>query len=197
MKRVIPRIVVALIGLIIGAIVFFPWNTLAQGAAAKIAKAAADSGIWLTTGNADVSGVFSKSFTFHSVKADFPLMKFSADKVVITPALSSVAFSKEKKSHISMGRGTLLPVTQVPLDWNGGNADITLTEDSLRIENISITGKLTVTGFAEISRNKNALKRAKVRIKVPAAMDKTLDSAAKMGVMPLKKIRNGMWRLEK
>lgn len=196
MRRSLPRIAAVLTGLICAAMIFFPWDTFARATAARVTKAAADNGIWLTTRGFEVNGTFTKNFVLRSVKADLQLMRFGADEVTITQTLLSALFPTDKKFHVQMGRGALIPVMQVPLEWDRGSADALITDDLLRIENISITGKISVMGTAEFSRTRSTLTRVKMLIRVPPEIERTLDAAAKMRVMPLRKVKDGEWRLE-
>ncbi|MCC8177647.1 MAG: hypothetical protein LIO38_00805, partial [Cloacibacillus sp.] len=87
--------------------------------------------------------------------------------------------------------------TRQALEWNGGTADISLTPQSLMVENIAFTGKTSVTGFAELSRETGKLTRAKMLLKVPAELDRALEMAGKMGMVPLTKVKSGEWRIER
>ena len=197
MRKVLRNTAVTVLGLLCGLLAFFPWQPLAGTAASTAASVAAENGIFLTVAGSEVSGLFSKSFTYRGVNADFPVFRFSAGEISITPAILSSLFSPTKSCRLAMGRGSVVPVTRQAFEWNGGTADVSLTPQSLMIENIAFTGKTAVTGFAELSRETGKLTRAKMLIKVPAELDRALEMAGKMGMAPLTKVKSGEWRIER
>lgn len=197
MRKVLRNTAVAVLGLLCGLLIFFPWQPLAGTAASTATSVAAENGIFLTVAGSEVSGLFSKSFTYRGVNADFPVFRFSAGEISITPAILSSLFSPTKSCRLAMGRGSVVPVTRQAFEWNGGTADVSLTPQSLMIENIAFTGKTAVTGFAELSRETGKLTRAKMLIKVPAELDRALEMAGKMGMAPLTKVKSGEWRIER
>ncbi|MDD7648590.1 type II secretion system protein GspN [Cloacibacillus porcorum] len=197
MKKTLRGAAAVIAGLFCGLLVFFPWSSLAGTSASMAMSAAAENGIFLTVASSGVSGLFSKSFIYNGVNADFPVFRFSAGEVTFTPSIISSLFSQTKSCRLEMGRGSLVPVTRQALEWNGGTADISLTPQSLMIENIAFTGKTSVTGFAELSRETGKLTRAKMLLKVPAELDRALEMAGKMGMVPLTKVKSGEWRIER
>ena len=197
MRKALRNTALTLLGLFCGLLIFFPWQPLAESAASMAASVAAENGIFLTAAASEVSGLFSKSFTYRGVNADFPVFRFSTGEITLTPAILSSLFSPAKSCRLVMGRGSVVPVTRQAFEWNGGTADISLTPQSLMIENIAFTGKTAVTGFAELSRETGKLTRAKMLIKVPAELDRALEMAGKMGMAPLTKVKGGEWRIER
>ncbi|MFR5880159.1 MAG: hypothetical protein ACLUEQ_04770 [Cloacibacillus evryensis] len=54
------------------------------------------NGIFLTISSSETSGLFSKSFTYSGVNADFPVFRFSAGEVTVTPSIISSLFRDEE-----------------------------------------------------------------------------------------------------
>lgn len=197
MKALSLKILALAAGIVAAALIFFPWNSLGGTIFALGARAAADNGIFVTSRSAETSGVFSKRFTYSSVNADFPLFRFTASEVSVTPSILSSIFSSEKKCTLSFGRGSVTPVTRQSLEWNSGTADVTLSPTSVLLENISFAGKMSATGFIEISRETSRIARARVLLKVPSELDRVLEMASRSGMMPISKIKSGEWRIER
>ena len=197
MMKLLRNAAITAVGLVCGLLLFFPWSTLAGTLASAAANVAAENGIFLTISSSETSGLFSKSFTHSGVNADFPVFRFSAVEVTVTPSIISSLFSETKSCRLEMGRGSVVPVTRQAFEWNGGTADISITPQSLMIENIALAGKTSATGFAELSRETGKLTRAKMLIKVPAELDRALEMAGKMGMAPLTKVKSGEWRIER
>lgn len=197
MKRFLKTAAAAAVGLIIGIFLFFPWNTLAATILAAGSRAASANGIFLTAVSSEASGVFSKHFIYGGVKADFPIFRFTAREITVSPNILSSVFTSAKSGRVSISRGSVIPVTRQALEWNEGTADFSVKKDSILIENISFSGKTSVTGFMEISRATAKITRARMLIKVPPELDRMLNMVSMTGMIPLSKIKNGEWRIER
>ncbi|MCC8177648.1 MAG: hypothetical protein LIO38_00810, partial [Cloacibacillus sp.] len=112
MKKTLHAAAAAIIGLFCGLLIFFPWSTLAGTSASMAMSTAAENGIFLTVASSGISGLFSKSFIYNGVNADFPVFRFSAAEVPLTPSVTSSLFSQPKRCRLEMGRGSVVPVTR-------------------------------------------------------------------------------------
>ncbi len=197
MKKNLLRAAAAFAGLILGVIIFFPWETLASSLFALAAKEASARGVYVTAASSGVSGLLSKTFSYGGVKADLPAARASLREVGVTPALLPSLLSGEKRAHITFGRGSVVPVTRQPIEWNGGAADVRVTRDRVVIENVTLTGATSVSGSAEISRGEARIVRARLLVKAPPELDRMFEMLRMANMLPLKKIKDGEWRIER
>ena len=197
MKRLLIKALVLTAGIIMGLLLFFPWNNASETLLSVASRVMADNGIFVTVKDSEVSGVFSKNFTYRGINADFPVFRITLREATLTPSIISSLFSGKRSCHITVGRGSLVPVTRQPLEWNSGEAELTLTQEGLLLEDISFTGKTSITGFMEISRVTMKIARAKLLLKVQPELDRVLEMISRTGMLPLSKIKNGEWRIER
>ncbi|MDO5114975.1 MAG: type II secretion system protein GspN [Synergistaceae bacterium] len=197
MKKFIRYSLAALLGLICGLLLFFPWTTLAGTISSLAATAAAENGIYLTVGSSRAEGILFKKFSYSAINADFPVLRGSLRELTVAPSFISSLFSDEKSARLTFGRGSVVPVTRQELNWNAGAADVILKAESLLVENISFTGESSLSGFAELSRSDFRIIRANLLVKVPAELDRMLEMMQKTNMIPLTKVKSGEWRIER
>ena len=191
MKRLLIKALVLTAGIIMGLLLFFPWNNASETLLSVASRVMADNGIFVTVKDSEVSGIFSKNFTYRGINADFPVFRITLREATLTPSIISSLFSGKRSW------GSLVPVTRQPLEWNSGEAELTLTQEGLLLEDISFTGKTSITGFMEISRVTMKIARAKLLLKVQPELDRVLEMISRTGMLPLSKIKNGEWRIER
>ncbi len=197
MRRRVKAAIAVIVGLFIGIVLFFPWQILGETIFSIGARLAAQNGIFVTASSSETSGLFSKHFTYGGVKADFPIFRFTAREVRITPSIISSVFTSTKSGTVSVSRGSVIPVTRQALEWDEGTADFALTPSLLTLQNISFTGPAVITGFLEISRETAKITRARLLLKVPAELDRMLNMISMTGMLPLSKVKPGEWRIER
>ena len=146
MKKNLLRAAAALAGLIIGIAIFFPWNALGSSLFAFAAKEAASRGVYVTASSSEVSGLFKKNFSYKGVNADLPVARASLREVSVEPDILSSLLSGEKSARLTFGRGSLVPVTRQPIEWNSGSASVRVTENTVIVEDISFTGPTSISG---------------------------------------------------
>ena len=129
MKKNLLRAAAALAGLIIGIAIFFPWDALGSSLFAFAAKEAASRGVYVTASSSEVSGFFKKTFSYKGVNADLPVARASLREVSVEPDILSSLLSGEKSARLTFGRGSLVPVTRQPIEWNSGSASVRVTEN--------------------------------------------------------------------
>ena len=197
MKKNLLRAAAALAGLIIGIAIFFPWNALGSSLFAFAAKEAASRGVYVTASSSEVSGLFKKNFSYKGVNADLPVARASLRDVSVEPDILSSLLSGEKSAQLTFGRGSLVPVTRQLIEWNSGSASVRVTENTVIVEDISFTGPTSVSGSAEISPSAMRLVRARLLVKAPPELDRMFEMLRMTNMLPLKKIKEGEWRLER
>ena len=197
MKKNLLRAAAALAGLIIGIAIFFPWDALGSSLFAFAAKEAASRGVYVTASSSEVSGLFKKNFSYKGVNADLPVARASLREVSVEPDILSSLLSGEKSARLTFGRGSLVPVTRQPIEWNSGSASVRVTENTIIVEDISFTGPTSISGLAEISPSAMRLVRARLLVKAPPELDRMFEMLRMTNMLPLKKVKEGEWRIER
>lgn len=197
MKKNLLRAAAALAGLIIGIAIFFPWDALGSSLFAFAAKEAASRGVYVTASSSEVSGLFKKNFSYKGVNADLPVARASLREVSVEPDILSSLLSGEKSARLTFGRGSLVPVTRQPIEWNSGSASVRVTENTIIVEDISFTGPTSISGSAEISPSAIRLVRARLLVKAPPELDRMFEMLRMTNMLPLKKVKEGEWRIER
>lgn len=197
MKKNLLRAAAALAGLIIGIAIFFPWDALGSSLFSFAAKEAASRGVYVTASSSEVSGLFKKNFSYKGVNADLPVARASLREVSVEPDILSSLLSGEKSARLTFGRGSLVPVTRQPVEWNSGSASVRVTENTIIVEDISFTGPTSVSGSAEISPSAMRLVRARLLVKAPPELDRMFEMLRMTNMLPLKKVKEGEWRIER
>ena len=197
MKKNLLRAAAALAGLIIGIAIFFPWDALGSSLFAFAAKEAASRGVYVTASSSEVSGLFKKNFSYKGVNADLPVARASLREVSVEPDILSSLLSGEKSARLTFGRGSIVPVTRQPIEWNSGSASVRVTENTIIVEDISFTGPTSISGSAEISPSAIRLVRARLRVKAPPELDRMFEMLRMTNMLPLKKVKEGEWRIER
>ena len=197
MKKNLLRAAAALAGLIIGIAIFFPWDALGSSLFAFAAKEVASRGVYVTASSSEVSGLFKKNFSYKGVNADLPVARASLREVSVEPDILSSLLSGEKSARLTFGRGSLVPVTRQPVEWNSGSASVRVTENTIIVEDISFTGPTSISGSAEISPSAMRLVRARLLVKAPPELDRMFEMLRMTNMLPLKKVKEGEWRIER
>lgn len=197
MKKNLLRAAAALAGLIIGIAIFFPWDALGSSLFAFAAKEVASRGVYVTASSSEVSGLFKKNFSYKGVNADLPVARASLREVSVEPDILSSLLSGEKSARLTFGRGSLVSVTRQPIEWNSGSASVRVTENTIIVEDISFTGPTSISGSAEISPSAMRLVRARLRVKAPPELDRMFEMLRMTNMLPLKKVKEGEWRIER
>ena len=197
MKKNLLRAAAALAGLIIGIAIFFPWDALGSSLFAFAAKEAASRGVYVTASSSEVSGLFKKNFSYKGVNADLPVARASLREVSVEPDILSSLLSGEKSARLTFGRGSLVPVTRQPIEWNSGSASVRVTENTIIVEDISFTGPSSIPGSPEISPSAMRLVRARLLVKAPPELDRMFEMLRMTNMLPLKKVKEGEWRIER
>lgn len=197
MKKNLLRAAAALAGLIIGIAIFFPWDALGSSLFAFAAKEVASRGVYVTASSSEVSGFFKKNFSYKGVNTDLPVARASLREVSGEPDILSSLLSGEKSARLTFGRGSLVPVTRQPIEWNSGSASVRVTENTIIVEDISFTGPTSISGSAEISPSAMRLVRARLLVKAPPELDRMFEMLRMTNMLPLKKVKEGEWRIER
>jgi hypothetical protein len=183
-------------GLITGLFIFFPWNAAATFAVNGAMDKAARSGIYITAGDRYIEGATSKTVVLRSVKADFPVFSVSLSELRITPSLLTLLFGGAR-FDVKTGRGALVPMMGEKLEWMSSEAAVAENGGNLSVSDIKMTGKLSASGFLELSPEKGKITKADLKIKSPPEADMMFRMAAASGLIPISSAKPGEWRIER
>ena len=81
-------------GLLLGAVIFFPWNSVADYAAASAVYAAGSKGIDLEIKETSSEGILAPKFMFSGVKASTPMAHASISHIEVDPVQFSLPETK-------------------------------------------------------------------------------------------------------
>lgn len=186
-----------LAGLAVGMLVFFPWRSVGDYAAAKGLATAASNGVYASIQSYSSDGLFDKQFMYRGVIADFPVFRFSAGDVVVDPLMLRSILKFTPTCTVKLGKGEIIPLTRQKLAWKSGSMNVALGKDTVSITEIWLTGDFSARGFLEVSKETGKIARANLTLKVPADMDRALEIFGSNGILPLTKIRDGEWKVER
>lgn len=190
-------ILTGITGFLLGLWLFFPWNALCDYSAAAGLRLAAENGIYASIQSNTTDGIFNKAFVYNGIQADFPVFRAFVRELRVEPSVISSLSSGELKCAVTFGRGELVPVTRQKLEWQSGGATITLGKDSAAVSDIDVKGKFSASGFIEISKATGKLSRAALTLKIPPEMDRAMQLLGTSGMIPVRKIGDGEWMVER
>ena len=116
MKKNLLRAAAAIAGLIIGIVIFFPWDALAPALFAFAAREAASRGVYVTASSSETSGLVKKNFSYKGVNADLPVARARLSEVSVEPDILSSLLSGEKSARLTFGRGSIVRVEAIAGD---------------------------------------------------------------------------------
>lgn len=182
-------------GLLCGAVLFFPWNAVAEHAAAIAVSAAGSNGITLEIKESSSEGMFDPRFLFSGIKASTSIAVARISYLEADPAAASI-LGEERSFSVNAGSGMIQSRAGGMMTWRSAKADVTLKKNSTLMENIVMDGEIKGGGTAELSPVGKLIK-ADIAFTLPQKFDTVLKAVAMIGSLPLKKDPSGEWRLKK
>lgn len=186
----------AILGLLAGVFVFFPWDAVAGCVIDGAAADAARSGIYVTVADKRTEGFFRKTVVCRGVRADFPVFSVVISELRVTPHIIS-SVSGNEKFDVETGAGFIAPMVGGKVEWNASGAKVSRGADSTRMDDIHMTGKTSMSGFIEIFTAKRSIKNANLDITTSGMTDTMLNMISKTGLLPLKRVDKGRWKVER
>ncbi|MBQ9881760.1 MAG: hypothetical protein IJM42_04005 [Synergistes sp.] len=184
-------------GIICGLLFFLPWDTAAVTAADTAAARAAEKGVYITVSSAAAEGFIPKSFRYRDVTADLPMLRITLSEALIRPMMTASLLSRGLKCGVETGRGSIVTLTRQPMEWRSGSAMITLSDGTVKLDDIAFVGSTSLSGSAELSSSDGSLVKASLLLKSEPEIDRALEMAKNMGMLRLTKVKPGEWRIEK
>jgi hypothetical protein len=182
-------------GLLIGTVLFFPWKELSSMVLAEGFDVAAKNGIYASVKESSCEGILDKNFVYNGLTIDFPLFRFYTSELSVDPGMISSLLHHDVRAAVNLGRGEITPVTRQKLEWTEGSVNVTAGRDSVSVSDIDIRGKVSVSGYMEISRANGKISHARLTLKVPAEMDRAIQMLGSSGMFSVSKIKDGEWRI--
>lgn len=184
-------------GFIIGILMFLPWSAVGDYVMVNVLNSAAENGIYATVRKNLTKGILDKEFVYLGVQADFPVFSLFLKEVDIDPSLISSICTAKPSCSVSLDRGEIMSFTRQKLGWKSGSAKVSVDGDIVYVNDIEFIGELSAKGFIEISMETGEMLRAKLTIKVPEGMDRSLQMLGNTGIIPISKIKAGEWKVER
>lgn len=183
-------------GLLLGCLLFLPWSAIGDYALEKSIERAAAKQVYISVASHETEGVLGKTFVLRGIRADYPVFSATLRELRITPHLLSL-LSSNQKVDLVIGRGELIPVTRQTLEWNSGTARVVRQGDTVTLEEIDIRGAFSAKGSLTFSTVSGTLSKADLTMTLPEEMDRALQMFSSSGMAPLRKVKNGEWRVER
>lgn len=190
-------VLIAVVGFIIGVLIFFPWQSLGDYIMSRGLAVAAENGIYASVEDSYTEGVIDKVIVYRRVTADFPVFRLSAGEISINPAFISSLLTGKLSCSIKLGRGEIMPVTRQKLEWSSGSASISVEKEIISVRDIEFLGKFSARGFFEISTQTGRIARANMVLHIPQEMDRAFEMLGKSGMVPVNKVKSGEWKVER
>lgn len=182
-------------GLLLGTALFAPLDAIAEYASAIIRESAISHNIELEINESSSDGIFNPKFLFSGIKVTTSLATIRMAYVEADPFIIK-SIGKNKYTSIKTGGGIIHAGTGDMLTWRSAQADVTIKENSIFINNIYMDGDIKARGSIEISLN-GKLINSDLYITLPKKFDPLFKTIAIIGSLPLKKGASGEWRLSK
>ena len=186
-----------ILGLILGIQLFFPWGAVGDYIMAKTIAGAAENGIYATVQKSFARGILDKELIYLGLQADFPVFRADIKEVAVDPLLLHSIVTATPSCSVTLGRGTIKPVTGRELEWKSGTAYVSAGKTTVYIKDIELKGDFSAEGFMEISRENGTIVHAKLAIKVPEEMDRPLQMLSAAGIIRASRVKTGEWKIER
>ena len=195
-RILIAGIIGLIAGLAIGFYCCFPWDSIAENAFSKAVIRVSEKGIYLTKSSTDTSGIVDKTFTYNGVTAELPFAKLKINNLSVTPKTFSF-MSDSKEAHVTLRNVILVAITRHEFSLRSARADVTYNENNVKLENIAVSGDISVRGSAEIDMTEKKLVKAALIVNAPPVFDRVMNMARLARIAPMQKIKDGEWRITK
>lgn len=194
MKKVrsaITLTLVLIVGLLVGARAFFPWEEMAELVFLKLSSRA-PAGITLESDGFFVHGLIpSPGVRGLEVKSFMGAVKMGSLKV--TPVMMGSLIRLAPTVKVEMER-SVATVGGGATSFEGKMV-ICLKAGMLSVEDVNITGGLVAKGYLEVSLDTSKIIKADMTLKGPKELEGAFSAASAM--MPLKRGSDGDWILKR
>lgn len=194
-KRPLKIIFAGLCGLIVGMLLFFPWDSAARYAADKAASSASEKNIFFSFRDIYTEGFMDREFIYRGITVDMPAVSIKLNEARIDPMFMRSLITASKTGTLTLGSGEITTLTRQKLKWTSGTANIKSKGDLLYLDNLKLIGDISAEGFINISRKTGKIVNSNIAARFPHEFDRALQMLSNMQVLPLTKIGSGEWRI--
>ena len=194
-SKLVKIIFAALCGLIVGTVLFFPWEMTAEYSASKAAMAAAQKNICMSYSDIYTEGLLDRELICTGVTADLPAFSIKISEVRFDPSLIKSILSLSLRGNVYLGRGEITTVTRQKLKWTSGTAKLSVKNDMLYLDDLALSGDVTAKGFINLSMDTGKIANSDLTARFPHEFDRALQMLSTMRIINLTKVSPGEWRI--
>jgi len=195
--RILKLTLSGIAGFLIGIILFFPWGSAGDSIIAKALAVAAENGIYATVGKNLVRGTVDKELVCLGIQAELPVLRLYIKEASANPMLLRSIFTAVPSFTVMFEKSTVKPFAGKELECRSGTAVVSLDGGTAYIKDIKLDGDFSVKGFIELSTETGIIRSAKLMIRIPEEMDKTLQMLSSAGIVHAVRVRPGEWDVER
>lgn len=194
-SKLVKIIFAALCGLIVGTVLFFPWETTAEYSVSKAAMAAAQKNICMSYSDIYTEGLIDRELICTGVTADLPAFSIKISEVRFDPSLIKSILSLSLRGNVYLGRGEITTLTRQKLKWTSGTAKLSVKNDMLYLDDLALSGDVTAKGFINLSMDTGKIANSDLTARFPHEFDRALQMLSTMRIINLTKVSPGEWRI--
>jgi hypothetical protein len=194
-SKLVKIIFAALCGLIVGTVLFFPWEMTAEYSASKAAMAAAQKNICMSYSDIYTEGLLDRELICTGVTADLPAFSIKISEVRFDPSLIKSILSLSLRGNVYLGRGEITTVTRQKLKWTSGTAKLSVKNDMLYLDDLALSGDVTAKGYINLSMDTGKIANSDLTARFPHEFDRALQMLSTMQIINLTKVSPGEWRI--
>ena len=194
-SKLVKIIFAALCGLIVGTVLFFPWEMTAEYSASKAAMAAAQKNICMSYSDIYTEGLLDRELICTGVTADLPAFSIKISEVRFDPSLIKSILSLSLRGNVYLGRGEITTVTRQKLKWTSGTAKLSVKDNILYLDDLELSGDVTAKGFINLSMDTGKIANSDLTARFPHEFDRALQMLSTMRIINLTKVSPGEWRI--
>ena len=194
-SKLVKAISAAICGLIVGTVLFFPWETTAEYSANKAAVAASEKNICLSYSDIYTESLLDKELIYTGMTADLPAFSIKISEVRFDPSLIKSILSLSLRGNVYLGRGEITTFTRQKLKWTSGTAKLSVKNDILYLDDLTLAGDVTAKGFINLSMDTGKIANSDLTARFPHEFDRALQMLSTMQIINLTKISPGEWRI--
>ena len=194
-SKLVKIIFAALCGLIVGTVLFFPWEMTAEYSASKAAMAAAQKNICMSYSDIYTEGLLDRELICTGVTADLPAFSIKISEVRFDPSLIKSILSLSLRGNVYLGRGEITTVTRQKLKWTSGTAKLSVKDNILYLDDLELSGDVTAKGYINLSMDTGKIANSDLTARFPHEFDRALQMLSTMQIINLTKVSPGEWRI--
>lgn len=190
-RFVVTLVLALLLGLLVGARLFMPWNEITELAFLKASSRTPD-GVTLDSKSYFVQGLIP-SLGIRGIELKTFMGSVSVDSLKTTPLLTASLMSLSPTALVEID-GAMTNVGGKDSSFRGSLV-VSIKPGRVSIEKLNLTGDLSTKGGLDISLETSKIIRADMTLECPKELEGALSAASAM--MPLERGTDGVWTLKR